>query len=94
MGEPWFWNQHKQTKNVIADGDNDDNYDGSDGGGIGGGDDDDVSSHPTPQQSDLLWMVFARCQDAVPVVRVRAVGATPSSFYGRNNRNRCCYYCY
>ena len=39
---------------------------------------DDVSIHPTPQQVDLLWMVLARCQDAVPVVRVRAIGTTPT----------------
>ena len=47
--------------------------------GDSGNDEDDVTYRPTPQQVDLLWMVLARCQDAVPVVRVRAIGNTPTS---------------
>ena len=85
MGEQWFWSNHtKKHSHADGDGDNDgvddDNdcngNDNDDDGDDEDNDNDNASSHATPQQADLLWMVLARCQDAVPVVRVRAIGAT------------------
>ena len=90
MGEQWFWNNHSKKHSHAdsegnGDGDGGDDNDCNGDGNYDDNNDDDnednedngnVSSHATPQQADLLWMVLARCQDAVPVVRVRAIGTT------------------